>query len=52
MRATLVIGLYFFKDGSVRKGQGMVKAMEERDSDGAEGRVNLRRPWQKLEEMF
>lgn len=52
MRAALVIGWCFFKDGSVHKGQGMVKSMEERDGDGAEGRMNLRRPWQKLEEMF
>ena len=52
MRVALVIGWYFFKDGSVCKGQEMVKAMEERDRDGTEGRMNLKRPWQKLEEMF
>lgn len=52
IRVALVIGWYFFKDGSVRKGQEMVKVMEERDRDGTEKRMNLKRPWQKLEEMF
>lgn len=52
IRVALVIGWHFFKDGSVRKGQEMVKVMEERDRDGTEKRMNLKRPWQKLEEMF
>lgn len=51
MRAALVIGWCFFKNGSVRKGQGMAKAVEERDRE-RQTRMNLRRPWQKPQEMF
>lgn len=42
MRATFVIGWDFIKNGSVYKGQKMVKDKEDSDRNGAEGRINWR----------